>query len=152
MTGLRDFIAARLAEAEETLKLVPRPYRLYISANGHVSEPESYEWPDNREGEYKQWADGGNYMPNRHTTWYPLFDPDQALREIGAKRRVLERHSPAEEPDRLSGHYMCEGCGFEPSFDGSEPRTEDINDCPELRDLAAIWSDHPDYRPEWSPA
>jgi hypothetical protein len=24
--------------------------------------------------------------------------------------------------------------------------------CPDLRDLASAWSDHPDYRQEWAPA
>ena len=32
----------------------------------------------------------------------------------------------------------------------SSPRTEDVNDCPELRDIAAIYADHEDYAPKWS--
>jgi hypothetical protein len=47
-------------------------------------------------------------------------DPDRVLRECRAKRRILER---AEAHQQL--------------------------DTPELRYLAEVYSDHPDYRTEW---
>lgn len=47
--------------------------------------------------------------------------------------------------------YTCVGCGYDTNSCGEhEPRTEDINDCPELRDIAAIYADHEDYAPKWS--
>ena len=85
-----------------------------------------------------------------------VWDPARVLREVAAKRRVLERHRPASHPNyRFGGTgptiYMCEGCGYDTNWCGEhEPRTEDINDCPELRDIAAIYADHEDYAPKWS--
>lgn len=84
------------------------------------------------------------------------FGPARALAEVAAKRRVLERHHPAAQPNyRFGGTgpiiYTCEGCGYDTNWCGEhEPRTGDINDCPELRDIAAIYADHEDYAPKWS--
>lgn len=64
-------------------------------------------------------------------------DPARALREVAAKRKTLARHSPV----RSAGRRMCAtclgSCTFWPCYD--------------LRDLAAVWSGHPDYRQEWKP-
>jgi hypothetical protein len=60
-------------------------------------------------------------------------DPAAVLRRCEADRRVLARH-------RLNPHAywaeaaMCEGCGTEGEM--GYPRTENLNDCPELLDLA----------------
>jgi hypothetical protein len=72
-------------------------------------------------------------------------DPARVLAEVEAKRRVLARHRI--EPGRW-GH-ACVGCGT--AGDPADPVTEDINDCPELRDMATVYADHPDYLPEWAP-
>lgn len=83
-------------------------------------------------------------------------DPARVLREVAAKRRVLERHRPASHPnyrfyDTDPIVYTCVGCGYDTNSCGEhEPRAEDINDCPELRDIAAIYADHEDYAPKWS--
>lgn len=80
-------------------------------------------------------------------------DPARVLAEIAAKRRVLARHCRADRADHIYREripiYMCVGCEYEPTWDDPQPRTPDINDCPELRDLAAIWNTHPDYRERW---
>lgn len=54
------------------------------------------------------------------------FPDAEVLAECRAKRRIVERHSACD--DVSSG----------------DPST-----CPDLRDLAAIHADHPDYREEW---
>lgn len=62
------------------------------------------------------------------------------LREIAAKRRVLTRHS---------GHgLICDGCGND--YMSSESRYL-LEECPELRDLAAPFATHPDYDESWKP-
>jgi hypothetical protein len=33
-------------------------------------------------------------------------------------------------------------------IDGDDP---EVSPCTTLRAIAATWSDHPDYRPEWAP-
>lgn len=66
-------------------------------------------------------------------------DPARVLREVAAKRRVLARHH-----DDGDG---CYGCGF---GSDEERMVKDVNDCPELRDMASIYTDHPDHDPAWS--
>lgn len=85
--------------------------------------------------------------------------PAAVLRRCAADRKILERHSvdPALADDRLWA-TACNGCGSE--GDCWDPATENINDCPELLDLA--WAhgmsaaiiatlDRP-QSPEWPPA
>lgn len=71
-------------------------------------------------------------------------DPARVLREVAAKRRVMQRH---HRSDASTVSDYCAGCAHDPE---GWPEIE-LNDCPELRDLAAVYSDHPDYRPEWAP-
>lgn len=78
-----------------------------------------------------------------------LGDPARALREIEAKRRVMARHKRPDR-ERTSIPNSCDGCGSHMEWGDLEPDTPDINDCPELRDLAAVYSDHPDFREEWA--
>lgn len=81
--------------------------------------------------------------------YWEHYNPRRALREIKAKRRVLDRHRPFGAGSRIWPEG-CGGCGT--TGDCDDPVTWEMKDCPELRDLAAVWDDHPDYRPEWSPA
>lgn len=143
MTDLPAFITERLDEAEEAIKAIRRPYRLYIYDDGTITEPEKYEFPDDQDGEYKQWADGADYLRNRHQGYAVLYDPDQALREVAAKRRVLDRHTPT----KVATTVYCDGC---PGDADGFPDVE-LNDCPELQDLAYIWNDHEDWNPRWCP-
>ncbi len=74
------------------------------------------------------------------------WDPARVLAEITAKRRVLARHQ------RMGSVYRdalvpdaCEGCGL----DEGEWNVADINECPELLDLAAPFSGHEDFDESW---
>lgn len=62
-----------------------------------------------------------------------LHDPAAVLRRCEADRRILNRHrlNPDASWYRAA---MCEGCGTYGEFD--DPETENLNDCPELLDLA----------------
>lgn len=55
-------------------------------------------------------------------------------REVDAKRAILMRHEPATTFDITVCDY-CEGSLDYP--------------CPDVRTLATIYADHPDYRDEW---
>lgn len=77
-------------------------------------------------------------------------DPDYVLRDVAAKRRILARHRRRGATGSCVGNDdMCVGCGTQGEFD--DPVTPHVDDCPELRDLAAIDADHPAYRQEWVP-
>lgn len=70
-------------------------------------------------------------------------DPARVLAEVAAKRRVLARHyGSTSTPLRA----ICEGCAY--NYADIDPRYH-LDECPELRDLAAIYADHPDFDPSW---
>lgn len=141
-TSIVDFLNARLDEDER----VVAPHRVYVDTDGCLSYP------------LEQWADGEDRLPNHHNVWQRIHDPARVLREVAAKQRVLERHREVREDDHEGWLWSewnasrgvsqpCLGCWV--SGDPDSPVTEHVENCPELRDLAAIYADHPDYRQEW---
>ena len=68
-------------------------------------------------------------------------DPDRVLRQVEKLRRVVEEHLPDME---LHHHTPqdCPICYYAGTAREAFP-------CPTIRALAAIWSDHPDYDPDW---
>ena len=58
------------------------------------------------------------------------FAPPRMLREVKVKQKILQRH------ERLTGSRSCQLCW---------PLRCDIYT------MAAVWDQHPDYRPEWAP-
>jgi Family of unknown function (DUF6221) len=86
--------------------------------------------------------------------WEAGFDPDRCdcgyparvLREVEAKRKILADY------ECQSGFSLPEGV-----HDGRDPDEREcdqaLKDALEIVicDLAAIWSDHPDYQQEWKP-
>ncbi|MCI3240266.1 DUF6221 family protein [Streptomyces spinosisporus] len=68
-------------------------------------------------------------------------DPARVLREIDAKRRMLELHHSIELPtEALDACAECEVTGAYPEYP-----------CRTLRLLALPYSDRPGYREEWRP-
>ncbi|MEV7654659.1 hypothetical protein AB0O39_10855 [Streptomyces anulatus] len=74
---------------------------------------------------------------------YPLSQDDGVRRRCEADRRILARHRV--DPDAADSRLFataCEGCGTEGEcFD---PVTDNVNDCPELLDLAHAHGITPD--------
>lgn len=62
-----------------------------------------------------------------------IHDPAGARRRCEADRRILARHRLAPDAAWYEA-ARCEGCGTYGEFD--DPETENLNDCPELLDLA----------------
>lgn len=69
-------------------------------------------------------------------------DPARVLRETTAKRAILALHEP-------NGDYCSTCLESESDLYGAEYEEAP---CLNVRHLAAVYSDHPDYDPEWSPA
>lgn len=68
--------------------------------------------------------------------------PARVLREVEAKRAILDEH-PRMNPG------VCRTCQHD---DWVQRRRVDTPwPCPTLHQLAAVCSDHPDYRQEWAP-
>ena len=76
-------------------------------------------------------------------------DPARVLREVAAKRRVLARHRSPAEGEWRPGDFdrYCVGCQVD--IDTGVPYTDDINDCPELCDMASVYADRPGCKEEW---
>ena len=65
-------------------------------------------------------------------------DPGAVLRRCVADRRILERHNfDPTWADWPSQATACHGCGV--SGDCDWPVTDNLNDCPELLDMAAAY-------------
>lgn len=75
-------------------------------------------------------------------------DPARVLREVEAKRAILGLHypglPPAGAPDGLT---ICAG----EEADGDTWQMATSWPCHTVCVIAAVYSDHPDYRPEWKP-
>ena len=70
--------------------------------------------------------------------------PARVLREVEAKRAIVALHEPL--PSSYGEPSVCPSCWPQPWI-GTHP----LAPCPTMRNLAAVYSDHPDYDPEWSP-
>lgn len=73
-------------------------------------------------------------------------DPARVLREVEAKRAILADHQikAPYEIERGDEDFGCERCYSD------ELGVLGFGYCPTLKALAAVWSDHPDYRKEWA--
>ncbi len=73
---------------------------------------------------------------------------EQMLREAGAMRAILDEHGPGYPVTfpKPSGQPACGVCHA-----GGWDWEPEQWPCPTVRHLAAVWSDHPDCRPEWKP-
>ena len=115
---LTRFLTDRLAEDEAAAKAVQNAER----------EPwQDDDWQDQHEADQA--------MAHR-------FSSARVLREVEAKRKILDLHEQARahKNGRLLDFCICQAedgvvCGRWP--------------CETLRAFAAIWSDHPDYDPAW---
>jgi Family of unknown function (DUF6221) len=76
-------------------------------------------------------------------------DPARVLREVAFKRTILAGHYPGATwaHDAPEGLKICAG----EEGDGDTWQMATRWPCPEIRALAAVWSDHPEWRPEWAP-
>ena len=124
MSDLTAFLTARLDEDEQqTRKLLCRAQEVCLE----LKEPKLL----------------GRHIPG----WDSWCDVEKlcvrALREVEAKRRIMGRH-------RDDGCGYCAGCETSTRHSGIRELAPS-GECPEKRDLAAIYSDHPDYRQEWAP-
>jgi hypothetical protein len=143
-----DFLNARLAEDEAVARAAAADAAGY--SYGYPNDP-LQAWRLNDEGDL--YADhvllaGGAYgggideLIGQHLVCH---DPARVLREVTAKRRIMERHC-------VYGHESlvnyCAGC---PAGDDSGYPDVELDDCPELQDMAWAWNDHQDWNPKWCP-
>jgi hypothetical protein len=117
VTSLRDFIAANLDKDEAV-------------AREAISFREAYDPP----AEEPNYEAMGSLDPMMIAV---LVSPDRVLREVAAKRELLDRYASAE---RSSAGTL--------SNDSDLYYAEALEEA--ARILAAVYSDHPDFDPNWS--
>jgi len=128
-----DFLRERIQEDEDAANTVNTPYRLYVYDDGQVREPEVEDRADSDGyGAYRVDAYGDDVVPNRHCGYALLYDPARVLREVTAKRALLDVYEIAQQTHDILGDGLV-------ALDRS------------VRALAAIYSDHESYREEWKP-
>lgn len=133
-TDLADFLRARLDEDEHYLCVMTEVGKRKAETATPQDEADAYGFAISILSDpeatkiLEQWCDGTVLPPNHN---------DRLLAEIAAKRAILELHRevPAHDIDWSS----CAEC-----------RTQTYP-CGTLQRIAPIYSEHPDYRPEWKP-
>jgi hypothetical protein len=134
MGGLTEFITARLDEDEAIAQAVANALaRSHWESDGH------HVFAPARPGRIELPITPG--IDAELTNHIARFNPARALRDIEAKRRILDRH-------RNCGH----GVGYCDDGGGGWELEDGTPVCSDKLDLAAIWSDHPDYQPDWAVA
>lgn len=141
--GLIEFFAAQLDEDEEAAKRVRQPYRLYACADGCIEEPTRVDDPYGpANGEYQQWGDGEDRLPNHHNSWTLIYDPARALAEVAAKREIIRLYE-----ETLVAIETFEGHGVEAQ--AHQVAAESYLNV--VRIHAAVYAGRPGYREEWRP-
>lgn len=136
MSELVAWLRAQLDEDERLARAATRSGGGGEDDDGVWSPAEAGPWGEARvEGIGITIYDEGGHTPEQ-AGHIARHDPARVLREVEAKRRIMEIHHGVE------GFWPgspCNGCGY--AGDCEDPVTEDVNDCPELRALAAVYAD-----------
>jgi hypothetical protein len=152
MTGIVEFLTARLNEDEQTARAATGKYR---SPTWRVDGDDEtlLIYPDDGSTGF---TFDGPIAPHiaRH-------DPARVLADVAAKRKIVEMHRPqyvSDDPDKHYGsHYEVIGSreilvrDEEPHLPNWCRTCQELSPCPTVRQLALPHADHPDYDPAWRP-
>ncbi len=133
-----EFLEARLAEAEAGASGCMNcglPVKAAAARTGWTHYDGSAVWGG--------WQ--GVRCAGKVTGALPWPDPARVLREVEAKRKILALHRPDlwnadDEPEAVH----CVECTTDDDL--YKPQ---MYPCQTVRALAAMWSDHHDYDPDW---
>lgn len=150
MIDLLDFLAARLQEDEDTARAATAgPWRWEHGEGDLCNDPECPYgtligvWEDG-ETPFHIWdvhgfdAKEGSRADADHIARH---DPARVLREVAAKRAIIEEHTCPCSDD-------CDDCG---ACSGSHMADPTPAPCNTLKLLALPYADHPAYNPKWRP-
>jgi hypothetical protein len=157
MVDLAQWLTAQLDEDEQKARAAtPGPW--WHNPGKQWLGPEAFEKYDLRQGEefvgyggphpftgaVASTGPASHMQGMKDAAFIAAWDPARVLREIDAKRRIMECHEPWTASN---GDTICGRCGRE-HIDG---RPGAHFPCQTLRLLAAPYSDRPGFREEWSP-
>lgn len=140
---LTEFLAARLDDKELAARNAGAERWDFTGVNCEVRVRE----PDGDLGRIIAYCRHGNPVQDDLALAIHIaeHDPARALREVEAKRAIVDRHSPHQP---AFGDLACDWCSED--VDDRPQIAKERWPCPDIRSLAAIWSDHPDYDPAWA--
>lgn len=163
MSDIRKFVAERVAEDRAVATDAIDTSGYYSSPSGEwrfIHVDYEGEWPMNPDREY-----GAESAYSEWALHASRFDPARVLAECDLKDALLAMHITVYEKNREfheqwnkthpfkkmswepEENQACVGCNA--TFQ-EEYTTENIEDCPTLRALAAVYSDHEDYDKNWA--
>lgn len=152
MSDIAAFLTARLDEDEQVARdATPGPWLADYGDDDEVytmSDPvrTSEANPDVCDYAVIRYIRGGaRDRTEANMVYIARHDPARVLADIAAKRRILARHRNFDFPFNPDGDgpgdyawtAHCDCC--------SQPWP-----CPDLRDLASQFADHPDYKEAWT--
>ncbi|WP_435601336.1 DUF6221 family protein [Streptomyces sp. C10-9-1] len=150
------FLRARYDEDEQEARAAtPGPWR-WRQEHGEPWEPEEGGWLD-YSGEYISGADdsgtlfGPGMTPHADAVHIARHDPARVLREIDAKRQLVNVHGRPHECIALTGSGERSVVDGQPWELWEPEHTSDHGPCTTLRLLALPYADWPGYREEWRP-
>lgn len=139
---LHTWITQQVDRVEELAKVAtPGPWQGVVDHHQH-GVTEASVWSD-KLGYYitEKVSSGERHEADAHHIGQ--HDPVAVLRRCEADRRILARHRL--HPDAATSRAVaCEGCGVEWVQDYYDPVVDNLNDCPELLDLAHAHGITPD--------
>jgi hypothetical protein len=162
MTGVAAFLAARLDEDEAIARQSGPALVAWLTFRSGKGEMLCTTVAAGGEGNWDPWVADGRELPEPASVRV-VYDPARALREIQAKRAILDEHCILTSGDRNPdyeefpvvpwgakggagdqgpGCVTCHYCGL--------GGMKGYGICRTVRLLAAIWSDHPDYDQAWA--
>lgn len=116
-----EFLEARLAEDRALVTKAMEP-----------------DWNGERPTFYGKGTEGAHRDDWGLSTFHVL--PDRFLAEVAAKRAIIGEHRHSDDPE---GWRDCSECG-------EVGKVADNPACWTLCQFASVYSDHPDYQPEWA--
>jgi hypothetical protein len=138
-----EFLIARLGEDEAAAKAAtPGPWKAEpIHYGPNSGEP---DWSITAEKRTVIWGEESLERAG-DAAHIARHDPVRAIADVAAKRMIMRVHHPY-----VCGPWphACQGC---PHSGTDDPYTEHVDQCPVLRALACVYSDHADYDQEWAP-
>jgi hypothetical protein len=130
----------------------------FLAARLDEDEAAAREWHERRcDGCGQRVAARGLYGLVKCITCEPgdlPFSAERPRREVATKRAILAAHKNDRNPrdEWYGGDVRCEECGYEGGNVNTGLRAIQRSwPCRTLRAVAAVYSDHADYDPEWKP-
>ena len=141
-SDLAGFLAARLDEDEDYARIMTEVGERRAAAATPADMADAFSLvitlldDPQAQAVLEHWTTSGHLPPN---------DLKRVLREAEAKRKILAEHEPQPWGEPQPQLSRCPAHGDETTGWWT------MWPCVEIRALAAVWSDHPDYDEAWRP-